>query len=69
MGREDLPRVATPRREGTAMSESERIASIRRGTRKTERQLQRYTRLLQRALVTLDELADEIEEALERKEQ
>lgn len=48
------------------MTEQERIAAIRRGTRKTERRERRYVSLLRRTVIILDALADEIEKEIEK---
>lgn len=44
-----------------------RVAAIRRGTRKTERRARRYAKLIRRAIAVLDDLATELEDALEDK--
>lgn len=49
------------------MSEQDRIASIRRGARKTERRARRYVALIRKAIDTLDALATELEDELEKK--
>jgi len=43
----------------------ERLASVRRGTRKTERRARRYAKIIRRAIAVLDDLANELEDALE----
>jgi len=48
------------------MSDVERIAAIRRGTRKTERREKRYRAELLRVRDLLDDIADHIDELLER---
>ena len=48
------------------MSESERITSIRRGARKTERRARRYAALIRKAIEVLDNLAEELETELEK---
>ena len=44
-----------------------RVAAIRRGTRKTERRARRYAKIIRRAIAVLDDLATELEDALEDK--
>lgn len=56
------------------MTETDRVAAIRRGTRKTERharkceqRARRYAALIRRAIDALDALADELETELEKR--
>jgi hypothetical protein len=48
------------------MTEQDRIAAIRRGTRKTERRARRYAALIRKAIEVLDNLAEELETELDK---
>ncbi len=49
------------------VSEQDRIAAIRHGSRKTERRARRYAALIRKVIEVLDALAEELENELEKK--
>jgi hypothetical protein len=57
-------RVAHP--EVGTVTEQDRVAAIRRGTRKTERRARRYAALIRKAIEVLDNLAEELETELDK---
>jgi hypothetical protein len=62
----DGPPLRITHPEVGTVTEQERVAAIRRGTRKTERRARRYAALIRKAIEVLDNLAEELETELDK---